>query len=163
MTQIWDCADARASLGVYVLGAIDPAERSLVDAHLLTCEDCRDELAGLAQERPLEEDLFSTGGPGRPHGPPLTPGPPPPAAPALAPAGGATADDQRASELLGAGHEAPDTRIDEKRDNPLTLGGLAYLRARRIRTTGRAARPAGRGGHRRRRTARERRGLPVPA
>ncbi len=48
MTQIWDCADARPSLGVYVLGAIDPAERSLVDAHLLTCRDCRDELAGLA-------------------------------------------------------------------------------------------------------------------
>lgn len=48
MTQIWDCADARPSLGVYVLGAIDPAERALVDAHLLTCRDCRDELAGLA-------------------------------------------------------------------------------------------------------------------
>ena len=48
MTQIWDCTDARPSLGVYVLGAIDPAERALVDAHLLTCRDCRDELAGLA-------------------------------------------------------------------------------------------------------------------
>ena len=48
MTQIWDCTDARLSLGVYVLGAIDPAERSLVDAHLVTCRDCRDELAGLA-------------------------------------------------------------------------------------------------------------------
>ena len=48
MTQIWDCTDARLSLGVYVLGAIDPAERALVDAHLLTCKDCRDELAGLA-------------------------------------------------------------------------------------------------------------------
>jgi len=48
MTQIWDCTDARGSLGVYVLGAIDPAERSLVDAHLVTCRDCRDELAGLA-------------------------------------------------------------------------------------------------------------------
>ena len=48
MTQIWDCTEARPSLGVYVLGAIDPAERSLVDAHLLTCRDCRDELAGLA-------------------------------------------------------------------------------------------------------------------
>ena len=34
MTQTWDCADARLSLGVYVLGAIDPAERALVDAHL---------------------------------------------------------------------------------------------------------------------------------
>ena len=48
MTQIWDCSDARPSLGVYVLGAIDPAERALVDAHLVTCRDCRDELAGLA-------------------------------------------------------------------------------------------------------------------
>ena len=48
MTQTWDCTDARPSLGVYVLGAIDPAERTLVDAHLVTCRDCRDELAGLA-------------------------------------------------------------------------------------------------------------------
>jgi len=48
MTPTWDCTDARQSLGVYVLGAIDPAERALVDAHLLTCRDCRDELAGLA-------------------------------------------------------------------------------------------------------------------
>jgi hypothetical protein len=48
MTQTWDCAEARTSLGVYVLGAIDPAERGLVDAHLATCRDCRDELAGLA-------------------------------------------------------------------------------------------------------------------
>jgi hypothetical protein len=48
MTQTWDCTDARMSLGVYVLGAIDPAERALVDAHLATCRDCRDELEGLA-------------------------------------------------------------------------------------------------------------------
>ncbi|HEX6520137.1 MAG TPA: zf-HC2 domain-containing protein [Streptosporangiaceae bacterium] len=48
MTEAWDCAEARVSLGVYVLGAIDPAERALVDAHLVTCRDCRDELAGLA-------------------------------------------------------------------------------------------------------------------
>jgi anti-sigma-K factor RskA len=46
--QTWDCTEARLSLGVYVLGAIDPAERALVDAHLTTCRDCRDELAGLA-------------------------------------------------------------------------------------------------------------------
>jgi predicted anti-sigma-YlaC factor YlaD len=46
--QTWDCAEARLSLGVYVLGAIDPVERGLVDAHLATCRDCRDELAGLA-------------------------------------------------------------------------------------------------------------------
>lgn len=43
-----DCPEARISLGVYVLGAIDPAERALVDAHLTTCRECRDELAGLA-------------------------------------------------------------------------------------------------------------------
>ncbi len=43
-----DCPEARVSLGVYVLGAIDPAERALVDSHLATCRDCRDELAGLA-------------------------------------------------------------------------------------------------------------------
>jgi predicted anti-sigma-YlaC factor YlaD len=48
MTQTWDCTEARPSLGVYVLGAIDPAERGLVDAHLATCQECRDELAGLA-------------------------------------------------------------------------------------------------------------------
>src|SRR5437763_2850632 len=48
MTQTWGCNDARTSLGVYVLGAIDPAERGLVDEHLATCRDCRDELAGLA-------------------------------------------------------------------------------------------------------------------
>lgn len=48
MTETWDCAETRISLGVYVLGAIDPAERALVDAHLATCRDCRDELAGLA-------------------------------------------------------------------------------------------------------------------
>jgi Putative zinc-finger len=48
MSPTWDCAEARQSLGVYVLGAIDPAERALVDAHLATCRDCRDELAGLA-------------------------------------------------------------------------------------------------------------------
>jgi hypothetical protein len=48
MIETMDCATARISLGVYVLGAIDPAERALVEAHLATCRDCRDELAGLA-------------------------------------------------------------------------------------------------------------------
>jgi hypothetical protein len=43
-----DCAEARISLGVYVLGAIDPAERTQVDTHLSACQECRDELAGLA-------------------------------------------------------------------------------------------------------------------
>jgi hypothetical protein len=48
VTQAIECPEARVSLGVYVLGAIDPADRALVDAHLMTCNACRDELAGLA-------------------------------------------------------------------------------------------------------------------
>ena len=43
-----DCRDIRHALGVYVLGAIDPAERAMVDLHLSTCPECREELAGLA-------------------------------------------------------------------------------------------------------------------
>ena len=43
-----DCAHVRIALGVYVLGAIDPAERALVDSHLATCEACQAELADLA-------------------------------------------------------------------------------------------------------------------
>jgi anti-sigma factor RsiW len=43
-----DCRDIRHALGVYVLGAIDPAERTMVDVHLSICPDCREELAGLA-------------------------------------------------------------------------------------------------------------------
>jgi len=42
------CRNIRQSLGVYVVGAIDPAERTLVDIHLSSCPDCREELAGLA-------------------------------------------------------------------------------------------------------------------
>jgi hypothetical protein len=42
------CREIRHLLGVYIVGAIDPAERTLVDAHLGECASCRDELAGLA-------------------------------------------------------------------------------------------------------------------
>jgi predicted anti-sigma-YlaC factor YlaD len=42
------CREIRQALGVYVLGAIDPAERAQVDEHLATCLDCREELASLA-------------------------------------------------------------------------------------------------------------------
>jgi hypothetical protein len=42
------CRDMRMLLGVYVVGAIDPAERAQVDEHLSECPACRDELAGLA-------------------------------------------------------------------------------------------------------------------
>jgi len=43
-----DCTDVRTSLGVYMLGAIEPGERSQVESHLEGCPSCRDELAGLA-------------------------------------------------------------------------------------------------------------------
>jgi len=42
------CAELKNTLGVYVLGAIDPAERGRLEAHLASCPSCRDELAGLA-------------------------------------------------------------------------------------------------------------------
>jgi hypothetical protein len=42
------CDEIRHALGAYVLGAIDPAERAVVDRHIATCPACRDELAGLA-------------------------------------------------------------------------------------------------------------------
>jgi anti-sigma factor RsiW len=42
------CAEVRLELGVYVLGAIEAADRSVVSAHLAYCADCRDELAELA-------------------------------------------------------------------------------------------------------------------
>jgi hypothetical protein len=42
------CRQIRQLLGVYVVGAIDPAERVIVDSHLETCPACQAELAGLA-------------------------------------------------------------------------------------------------------------------
>jgi anti-sigma factor RsiW len=42
------CYDTTMSLGVYLLGALDAAERDEVEAHLRDCSVCRDELAGLA-------------------------------------------------------------------------------------------------------------------
>jgi hypothetical protein len=48
MNDMTGCQHIRPLLGVYVLGAIDPAERSQVDAHLPGCAECREELAGLA-------------------------------------------------------------------------------------------------------------------
>jgi hypothetical protein len=42
------CGEMRRAFGIYIVGAIGSAERSVVDAHLVGCADCRDELAGLA-------------------------------------------------------------------------------------------------------------------
>ncbi len=43
-----DCPRVRLSLGVLVLGVIDPEERPAVEAHLTGCERCAAELAELA-------------------------------------------------------------------------------------------------------------------
>jgi hypothetical protein len=48
MTGMASCREIRQALGVYVLGAIEPAERAQVDEHLATCPSCREELASLA-------------------------------------------------------------------------------------------------------------------
>jgi anti-sigma factor RsiW len=42
------CEDATMSLGVYLVGALDAAERAEVEAHLGDCPDCQAELAELA-------------------------------------------------------------------------------------------------------------------
>jgi predicted anti-sigma-YlaC factor YlaD len=42
------CQDATMSLGVYLLGALEPAEQAEVDAHLAHCSDCQQQLAELA-------------------------------------------------------------------------------------------------------------------
>jgi predicted lipoprotein with Yx(FWY)xxD motif len=43
-----ECAGVRAELGVYVLGAITPADRARVVRHLASCRRCREEVAGIA-------------------------------------------------------------------------------------------------------------------
>jgi predicted anti-sigma-YlaC factor YlaD len=48
MTGAGECGEIRQALGVYILGAISPADRSTVERHLARCAGCRAELAGLA-------------------------------------------------------------------------------------------------------------------
>jgi anti-sigma factor RsiW len=47
-TSAMSCRDAELSLGALVLGALDPAERLEVEAHVGACDRCRDALAELA-------------------------------------------------------------------------------------------------------------------
>jgi anti-sigma factor RsiW len=42
------CAQLRLDLGAYLLGAIEPGQRAVVDHHLVTCPACRAELSDLA-------------------------------------------------------------------------------------------------------------------
>ncbi|GAA0394105.1 hypothetical protein Acor_66460 [Acrocarpospora corrugata] len=48
MTAPMSCEEARLSLGVYVLGALDSEETAAVEAHLDTCPECAEELAELS-------------------------------------------------------------------------------------------------------------------
>jgi predicted lipoprotein with Yx(FWY)xxD motif len=48
MDDAGTCAGIRPQLGVYLTGAIAPADRVMVVRHLAACADCRAELAGLA-------------------------------------------------------------------------------------------------------------------
>lgn len=50
--------EIRLSLGAYVLGALTPAEREVVDDHLLSCPECSAELDGFT-ELPLYLDLVT--------------------------------------------------------------------------------------------------------
>jgi len=38
------CLPLRLELGAYLLGAIEPGQRAVVDRHLVTCPACRAEL-----------------------------------------------------------------------------------------------------------------------
>lgn len=64
------CGELREALAVYVLGAIEPGDRDLVDRHLADCADCRNELADLAglpallRRVPVEEATALAGGDG---------------------------------------------------------------------------------------------------
>jgi predicted anti-sigma-YlaC factor YlaD len=51
------CQDATLSLGVYLLGALDPTERAVVEDHLRDCAACRAQLAELSGLPPLLERL----------------------------------------------------------------------------------------------------------
>ena len=73
MSTYRPCGELREALAVYVLGAIEPADRDAVDRHLPGCADCRDELAGLAGLPALlrrvsvaEATALAVGGTGRP-------------------------------------------------------------------------------------------------
>ena len=48
VTRDVPCVQVRLELGVYLLGAIEPAQRAVVDRHLAACRSCRAELAELA-------------------------------------------------------------------------------------------------------------------
>lgn len=83
MTGAGDCAGIRRELGVYVLGSISPADRSVVDRHLAWCAACREEVAALAglpallRRLPAEAAIQISPGQAAEHGTGLHPPQPP--------------------------------------------------------------------------------------
>jgi hypothetical protein len=76
-----ECTQTRQLLGVYLLGAIDPAGRAAVDRHLAQCAECRKELAGLAGlpamlGRVPAAEVYQPGEPAPAAGQPAGPGRP---------------------------------------------------------------------------------------
>jgi predicted anti-sigma-YlaC factor YlaD len=74
-----ECTQTRHLLGVYLLGAIDPAGRAAVDRHLAQCAECRKELAGLAGlpamlSRVPAAEVYQPGEPALTAGQPADPG-----------------------------------------------------------------------------------------
>jgi predicted lipoprotein with Yx(FWY)xxD motif len=88
------CAGIRSQLGVYLTGAIAPADRAAVVRHLAACADCRAELAGLAAL------------------PALLRRPPVRAAALASPDDEAAADDARADDARADDARADDARAD---------------------------------------------------
>jgi hypothetical protein len=68
-----NCQDATLSLGVYLLGALEPTERAEVDAHLRDCAACQRELAELAGLPSILEQLELDDIEPRTPGAPITP------------------------------------------------------------------------------------------
>jgi hypothetical protein len=74
-----ECTQTRHLLGVYLLGAIDPAGRAAVECHLAQCAECRKELAGLASlpamlSRVPAAEVYQPGEPAPAAGQPAGPG-----------------------------------------------------------------------------------------
>lgn len=91
-----ECTQTRHLLGVYLLGAIEPAGRAAVDRHLAQCAECRNELAGLAGlpamlSRVPAADVYQPGEPVPAASQPAGPG-----RPGLSRLLGRTATDRRA-------------------------------------------------------------------
>jgi anti-sigma factor RsiW len=151
MNNMTSCLHVRQSLGVYVVGAIDPAERTMVDLHLAGCPDCREELAGLAGlpallgRVPVAEAAQIAGFPPERTGPSLPPHAGPAEEEILTPLLARVAQRRRASRwrnlaaaaavaLIAAGGAAGATQIAQGSGHSVVAAVTTHRRRRRGRT-----------------------------